>query len=107
MRAPTDLTERELLALAISSEGEDERVYADFAHELREHYPDSAGMFSDMAAEENEHRRRRIDLFTRRFGEHIPPARRQDVRGWVQRRPGWLMLGGTLVLATGILIGNA
>ena len=89
MRAFSELTERELLALAITSEEEDGRVYADFAHELKSDYPDSARMFSDMASEENEHRRRLIDMFTTRFGEHIPPIRRQDVRGWVQRRPGW------------------
>lgn len=89
MRLFSELTERELLALAISSEEEDGRVYADFAHEMHADYPDSAKMFSDMAAEENEHRRRLIDIFTRRFGDHIPPVRRQDVRGWVQRAPGW------------------
>ena len=89
MRKFTDLTERDLLALAISSEEEDSRVYADFAHELQEDHPGSARMFSDMAAEENEHRRRLIDMYAQRFGSHIPLVRRQDVKGWVQRRPGW------------------
>ncbi len=89
MRSFTDLNERELLALAISAEEEDGRIYADFAHELTADYPDSARMFSDMALEENEHRRSLIDLFSARFGNHIPLVRRQDVRGWVQRPPGW------------------
>ena len=89
MRNFSDLTERDLLALAISSEEEDGRVYADFAHELREDYPGSAQMFADMATEENEHRRKLIDVFAERFGPHIPLVQRQDVKGWVQRKPGW------------------
>jgi hypothetical protein len=32
-------------------------------------------MFADMAVEESEHRRRLIDLFTERFGDHIPLLR--------------------------------
>ena len=89
MRNFSELTERDLLALAISSEEEDGRVYADFAHDLREEYPGSAQMFSDMAAEENEHRRKLIDVFAERFGPHIPFVQRQEVRGWVQRKPAW------------------
>ena len=89
MRNFSELTERDLLALAISSEEEDGRVYADFAHDLREEYPGSAQMFSDMAAEENEHRRKLIDVFAERFGSHIPLVQRQEVRGWVQRKPAW------------------
>jgi rubrerythrin len=83
------LSETEVLALAISNEEEDSRVYADFAHSLREEYPSTATMFADMAAEESEHRRRLIDLFTERFGEHIPLIRRQDVRGNLERKPHW------------------
>jgi rubrerythrin len=89
MRNFSELNERELLALAISSEEEDGRIYADFAHDLQEDYPDSARIFADMAAEENEHRRRLIDLFAQRYGDHIPLVRRQDVRGWVARQPSW------------------
>ena len=89
MRNLSELTERDLLALAISSEEEDGRVYADFAHDLRDDYPGSAQMFADMAAEENEHRRRLIDAFAERFGPHIPLVQRQHVKGWVQRKPGW------------------
>ena len=89
MRKFDDLTEHELLALAIASEEEDGRIYADFAHHLRENFPDSSGIFSEMALEEQEHRRRLIDLYATRFGDHIPLVRRQDVTGFVQRRPAW------------------
>jgi erythrin-vacuolar iron transport family protein len=89
MRSFDSLTEREILALAISSEEEDGRIYADFAEGLRENYPDSAHIFTDMALEEDEHRRRLIDTYVERFGTHIPLIRRQDVRGFVQRRPIW------------------
>ncbi len=86
------LTEREILALAISSEEEDGRVYADFAEGLREAYPDTSKVFADMAAEEGEHRRLLIDLHVARFGDHIPLVRRQDVRGFVQRKKLWQLL---------------
>src|ERR1700722_11042009 len=85
-----DLTEREVLALAISLEEEDERVYADFAEGLRQDYPASAEMFEAMREEESGHRRRLIDLYRQKFGEHIPLIRRQDVRGFITRKPHWL-----------------
>ncbi len=85
-----DLTERELLALAISLEEEDERVYADFAEGFREHYPATAQVFAAMQSEESEHRRALTELFRERFGEHVPLIRRQDVKGFVARRPLWL-----------------
>ena len=85
----TELDEKEILALAISSEEEDGRIYADFAESLRDEYPDSARVFDDMAAEESEHRRVLIDLYVQKFGTHIPLVRRQDVRGTVARRPAW------------------
>ncbi|HUC17280.1 MAG TPA: ferritin family protein [Acetobacteraceae bacterium] len=91
MRDFSDLSEREILALAIASEEEDERIYADFAEGLRTDYPATATMFTEMAAEEGEHRRRLIDLYRRKFGEHIPLVRRQDVRGFISRRPAWLI----------------
>jgi len=84
-----DLSEKEVLALAISNEEEDGRIFADFAEGLRENYPASARVFTEMAAEENEHRRMLFDLFVSKFGDHIPLIRRQDVRGWVQRKPIW------------------
>ncbi|HTW27351.1 MAG TPA: ferritin family protein [Acetobacteraceae bacterium] len=89
MRSFSDLTEREILALAITNEEEDGRIYADFAEGLREDYPDSARVFTAMAQEEDEHRRRLLDLYVSKFGEHIPLIRRQDVRGFVQRQPVW------------------
>lgn len=85
-----DLSEREILALAIALEEEDARVYSDFAEGLRETYPATAKMFEEMQAEESEHRRSLIETFSERFGEHIPLIRRQDVKGFVERRPVWL-----------------
>jgi rubrerythrin len=89
MRTIDDLSEREVLALAISAEEEDGRIYADFAERLRQDYPGSAKIFDDMSAEENEHRRSLIDLYVEKFGNHIPLIRRQDVRGFTSRRPTW------------------
>ena len=89
MRSFDSLSEREILALAISSEEEDGRIYTDFAEGLREDYPDSAHVFTDMAHEEDEHRRRLIDIYIERFGTHIPLIRRQDVKGFPARRPIW------------------
>ncbi|MGD0987578.1 MAG: iron exporter MbfA [Candidatus Sulfotelmatobacter sp.] len=85
-----ELTEREVLALAIALEEEDERVYADFAEGLRSDYPASAAMFEGMREEESSHRRKLIELFRQKFGEHIPLIRRQDVRGFVERPALWL-----------------
>jgi rubrerythrin len=86
-----ELTEAEVLALAISSEEDDARIYATYAERLRAAYPASAAMFDAMAAEENEHRRRLIDLFERRFGRNIPLLRREHVAGYYSRRPVWLV----------------
>ena len=90
MRSFDSLSEREVLALAISLEEEDERIYADFADGLREDFPSTAAIFSGMREEESGHRRRLIELTQAKFGEHIPLIRRQDVRGFVERRPVWL-----------------
>jgi len=86
-----DLTQPEILALAISLEEEDERIYADFAEGLRQDFPASAAVFDGMRVQESGHRRRLIELYRQKFGEHIPLIRRQDVKGFVQRRPVWLM----------------
>src|ERR1700740_3438530 len=91
MKKFEELTEREVLALAISLEEEDERVYADFAEGLRQDYPATASMFEGMREEESAHRRRLLELYRTKFGEHIPLIRRQDVRGFVQRKPVWLV----------------
>lgn len=81
MRRFDDLTEQEVLALAISSEEEDGRIYTDYAAHLRADYPDTAAMFDDMAAEEDGHRRALIDRHVARFGDHIPYLTRHEVRG--------------------------
>src|SRR6516164_615239 len=86
-----DLSEREILALAISLEEEDGRIYGDFVDGLREAYPASAKLFEEMQAEESNHRSSLIELYRAKFGEHIPLIRRQDVKGFVERRPVWLI----------------
>src|ERR1700690_3904291 len=86
-----DLTEREILALAIQLEEEDSRVYGDFAEGLRETYPATAKAFDEMQAEESRHRQMLIEMHRQRFGEHIPLIRRQDVKGFLDRRPTWLV----------------
>ena len=90
MRNFDSLSEREALALAISLEEEDERIYADYAEGLRGNFPGSAAVFDGMREEESDHRRRLIELYRVKFGEHIPLIRKQDVRGFVQRNPLWL-----------------
>ena len=91
VKAFAELTEQEILALAISAEEEDARIYADYADGLKADFPASAKVFTDMAAEENEHRRRLIELYRAKFGEHIPLIRRQDVKGFVRHEPLWLV----------------
>jgi rubrerythrin len=91
MRNFDSLTEREILALAISLEEEDERTYADYAEGLRQEFAASAAVFDGMREEESGHRRRLIELYQQRFGNHIPLIRRQDVKGFVTRKPVWLM----------------
>ncbi len=91
MRKFDSLSEREILALAISLEEDDERTYADYAEGLRENFAASASMFDAMGVEESGHRRRLIELYRQRFGDHIPLIRRHDVSGFVTRKPVWLM----------------
>ena len=90
MKNFADLTEREVLAVAISSEEEDSRIYMTFAEDLAGRYPDSARIFEQMAEEETGHRHRLLELYEQRFGKHLPPIRREDVRGFLRRRPIWL-----------------
>ena len=87
----SDLTEQEILALAISLEEEHGRIFADYAQGLQEGFPASAKVFTDMAEEENTHRRWLIDLYTKRFGDHIPLIRRQDVKGFIRHEPLWMV----------------
>jgi len=90
MKNFADLTEREVLAVAISSEEEDSRIYMTFAEDLRERYPDTAKIFEEMAEEERGHRHRLLEIYEQRFGAHLPPIRREDVKGFLRRRPIWL-----------------
>ena len=86
-----DLTEREIIALAISSEEDDARIYRGYAERLRGDFPGSAATFEAMAAEEDQHRARLIELHRARFGEVIPLIRREHVAGYYARRPVWLV----------------
>jgi rubrerythrin len=86
-----ELSEREILALAISLEEEDARIYADFAEGLRDTYPATAKVFEEMQGEESDHRKSLLEIYRQRFGEHIPHIRREDVKGFVERRPIWLV----------------
>ena len=86
-----ELSEKEILALAISLEEEDGRIYGDFAEGLRDSYPATAKLCEEMQAEESGHRAALIASYQARFGEHIPLIRRNDVKGFVQRRPVWLV----------------
>ncbi len=87
----SDLSEQEVLALAISSEEDDARIYRTYAERLRADYPGSAALFDGMAAEEDTHRQRLIELHRNRFGEVIPLIRREHVSGYYARRPVWLV----------------
>src|SRR5260370_38716168 len=91
MRSFKSLSELEILALAISLEEEDARIYGDFAEGLKADYPATAKILTDMLAEEDGHRHRLLDLYRQKFGDHIPLLRRQDVKGFVPRKPIWLV----------------
>jgi rubrerythrin len=86
-----DLSEQEILALAITNEDEDSRIYRGFAEGLREKYPSSAKVFDEMADEEVRHRTMLFELYRSKFGEYLPLIRRQDVKGFIQKQPLWLM----------------
>jgi len=86
-----DLTEQEILALAITNEEEDSRIYRGFAEGLRAQYPASAKVFEEMAEEEVRHRTELFDLYREKFGEYLPLIRRQDVSGFVRHKPLWLV----------------
>ena len=91
MKRFADLSEQEVLALAITNEEEDSRIYRGFAEGLREKYPSSAKIFELMAEEEVRHRARLFDLYKQKFGEYLPLIRRQDVKGFVSKKPIWLL----------------
>lgn len=87
----SDLSEQEILALAISSEEDDAQIYRSYAERLRAEFPSTAAIFEGMALEEDEHRKRLVDLHRDRFGEVIPLIRREHVAGYYARRPVWLV----------------
>jgi rubrerythrin len=91
MKTFDSLTEQEVLALAITLEEQDARIYEDFSDGLQENYPEQAVKFRTMRCEEDGHRHRLLELYKARFGDHVPLIRRQDVRGFVDRKPVWLV----------------
>jgi rubrerythrin len=91
MKRFEELSEAEIIALAIANEEEDARIYRDFAEGLREEFPASTQMFEAMAREEDDHRRRLLDLYRAEFGEHLPFIRRDHVTGFIERQPIWLL----------------
>ena len=91
MKRFADLSEQEILALAITNEEEDSRIYRGFAEGLREKYTASAKVFDEMAEEEVHHRTMLFDLYRTKFGEYLPLIRRQDVKGFITKKPLWLM----------------
>ena len=90
MKKFADLSEREVLAVAISGEEEDSRIYMSFAEDLSERYPESAKLFEEMAEEEKGHRHLLLEMYEKSFGPNLPPIRRTDVKGFLRRRPVWL-----------------
>src|SRR5947199_1963689 len=90
MRNFADLTEREVLAIAISVEEEDSRIYMSVAEDVDERYPEAAKIFEQMAEEEKGHRHLLLQMYEERFGPNLPPIRRSDVKGFIRRRPIWL-----------------
>jgi rubrerythrin len=90
-RAFATLSEREILSLAIAAEEEDGLIYSELATRLGETYPGTAALLEEMAAEEDEHRRRLLDLYVERFGKRLVPIRREHVRGFLARKPIWLL----------------
>jgi erythrin-vacuolar iron transport family protein len=90
MKRFADLSEQQILALAISNEDEDNRIYRSFADALRASYPDTAEMYDKMAQEEIGHRDMLLELHHKTFGDFLPLIRRQNVKGFVERRPIWL-----------------
>lgn len=91
MKSFSELTEQEILALAISSEDDDARAYMGFANALMETYPASAKVFIEMAEEEHDHRRALTELYRKKFGEFIPLIRRGDINGFVRHKPAWTL----------------
>ncbi len=90
MKSLEQLSEREILSVAISSEEDDNRIYMAFAEDLKERYPATAKTFEDMARVETYHRAALLKLYEERFGETLLPIRTSDIKGYVKRPPIWL-----------------
>src|SRR5205085_11253150 len=90
MKKFADLTEREVLAVAIAAEEEDSRIYMSFAEDLTARYPESAKIFEEMAEEEKGHRHMLLEMYQQRLRSNLPPIRRDNVKGFLRRRPIWL-----------------
>src|SRR3984893_5708666 len=90
MKRFAELSEQDVLALAITNKDEDSRIYRSFADALRQSYPDTAEMYDKMAQEEIGHHNMLLDLYRKKFGDFLPLIRRQNVKGFVERRPIWL-----------------
>ena len=95
MKRFSELSEQEIIALAISSEDDDARAYSGFANALMETYPASAKVFMEMAEEEHQHRRWLTDLYRKKFGDFIPLIRRSEINGFVKHKPAWMIGPGT------------
>jgi rubrerythrin len=89
MRSFHSLDQREVLALAVALEEEDARIFDELADGLRDRFPEQAEKFRELGREEDTHRHRLLEVYRSRFGEHIPHIRREDVRGFIKRRPLW------------------
>ena len=85
----SELSEQQILALAISSEDDDARTYMSFANQLHDDYPASAHVFIEMAEEEHEHRRMLQELYVKKFGDHIPMIRRSEIADFIKLPPIW------------------
>jgi erythrin-vacuolar iron transport family protein len=89
-KAFADLEEREILALAIALEEEDSCIYADFAEKLKASHPSIASILESMRREEASHHARLLQIYKQEYGDHVPLVRRQDVKGFIKRKPIWL-----------------
>ena len=79
-----------MLALAISLEEDDARIYGDFASRLKEKYPSTAEVLEKMRDEERTHAARLMEMHRQRYGDHIAFIEREHVNGFIRRQPLWL-----------------
>jgi erythrin-vacuolar iron transport family protein len=91
MKSFSQLSEREILALAIANEEDDRRVYMMFNEDLKDRYPATAATFASMADVEASHRDSLLKTYHERFGPNLVAIGRDHVRGFLRRRPVWLI----------------